>query len=65
MNWTEIIQQLGGGPAGVGLAAMGFVCWRLLRRNDDLVDKIITMGQEQSSALNDLTRAIERQGGAQ
>ena len=59
MDWPELIKALGGGPLAVGVVAMAVVIWRLMKRNDEMVDKIIEMGARQTEALNGLARQIE------
>lgn len=63
MSWPDVISELGGGLPAVVIAALAFVNWRLLSRNDALTDKIIEMSTEQTSAMNELARAIERSDG--
>lgn len=60
MDWSTIIQELGGGPAAVGMAGLAFAWWKSTQRNDQLVDKIIELSRDQTAAINELSRSIER-----
>ena len=43
----------------VGVVVMAFAIWRLLKRNDNLMDKVIDMGERQTEALNGLAQQVE------
>jgi len=59
MDWSEIVAILGGGPFALAIVGLVWDRVRLAKRNDDLVDRIITMSATTSAAMNDLSRQIE------
>lgn len=58
-----LIDQLGGGPLAVAFAGLGFMYYRSVKRNDELVDRIIDLSAKGSDAMNELARNIEIYGG--
>lgn len=63
MDWTTIIQELGGGLPAIVIAGMAVFILRLMARNDALTDKLIEQSADQTAAMNELTRALDRQRG--
>lgn len=60
VDLPELFNALGGGPLAVAFVGLAFLYWRLLNRNDKLVDTIIDMGDRQTEAMNNLAREIEK-----
>lgn len=59
MDWQELLTALGGGPLAVAALGLAFVIWRLMQRNDALVDRMLDMSAKQTEALNALAKQIE------
>lgn len=60
MEWSEIISTLGGGASSIMI--LGLAVWGRGRekRADELVNKLIEMGNNTTMAMNELSRSIER-----
>lgn len=62
MEWSEILNALGGGVPAVIIVGLAFWGRGREKRADDLVDKMIEMGINTTNAMNELSRSIERGG---
>lgn len=60
MDIPAIIEALGGGLPAAALLGLGFMYWRSQARNDALTDRIMDMSAEQTKAMTELARQIEK-----
>ena len=60
MDWTEILNALGGGASSIMI--LGLAIWGRGRekRVDELVNKTIEIAINTTQAMNELSRSIER-----
>lgn len=58
MDWTTIIQELGGGLSAIVLVALAWWGYMKDKRADELTDKFIDLNSDNIQAMNRLTTAI-------
>lgn len=58
VDWTAIIQELGGGLSAVVLVGLAWWAYVKDKRADELTDKFIDLNSDNIQAMNRLTTAI-------
>jgi len=58
VDWTTIIQELGGGLSAIVISGLAFWGWTKERRVNELTDKFIDLNGDNIQAMNRLTSAI-------
>ncbi len=65
MTWEaveKLVLLLGGGPSALALIGLSWLYWKKSQRVDHLTDRLFDMSKEQTEAMNELARQIERAG---
>lgn len=60
MEWTTIIQELGGGLPAVIIAVLGWAYWKERARGDGLMDRAIEREREHAKSLTDVILTVEK-----
>lgn len=58
MEWSSIIQELGGGLSAVALVALSWWAYVKDKRANDLTDRFIDLNSDNIQAMSRLTSAI-------
>jgi len=54
MDWNTLVPLVGEFLPEMVIVAEAYIIWRLMQRNDALVDKILVMSKETTEAMNAL-----------
>ena len=60
MEWTTIIQELGGGLPAVIIAGLAFAYWKERQRGQELTDRAISREREHAQELYATISAVEK-----
>jgi hypothetical protein len=59
MEWSTIIQEIGGGLPAVVIAGLGYVAWAERKRGHELMDRMLERERQHSSELIETIRVVE------